>query len=385
MFRYLYLVVFIFFCLFLLPKESFAIYAPLSKPNNLLGIHILFTSELEKASKLLNSSGGDWGYVTIPIQIGDRDLEKWQQFMNDAYDKHLIPIIRLSTEADYMNTGFWRKPTEADVMDFANFLNSLYWPIKNRYVILFNEVNRYDEWGGDNPNPEEYANLVNYAVDVFKSRNTDFFVILGGFDNASPNDGIKYLDNFVYLNRMAKKDPSLFNKIDGFSSHSYPNPDFAQPPSSIGQESIATYRFEQKLIESFTSAPKPFFITETGWNGAKLSEEQIATYFKSALDDVWAKDSSSLVAITPFLLESQNGAFDKFTFTKSGVFTAYGKLYQSYPKTKGSPDLNPPPPPIKKKETVLGIQDFKGKVKKISVVTQIPVVLKFYFKSILGL
>ncbi len=381
--RKFFLLLFIF--LFFIPPKAYAIYDPFSKPNNYLGIHILFTSELEKASVLLNSSGGDWGYVTIPIQIGDRDIDKWQSFMNNAYDKHLIPIIRLSTEADYMNTGFWRKPTEADVLDFANFLNSLYWPTKNRYVILFNEVNRYDEWGGDNPDPEEYASLVNYAIDVFKSRSTDFFIILGGLDNASPNDGVKYLDNFIYLTRMSEKDSSLFNKIDGFASHSYPNPDFLQSPTLTGQESVATYRFEQKLVDSYTSAPKPFFITETGWNGAKLSEGQIASYFKLALDDVWGKDLNSIVAITPFLLESQNGAFDKFTFTKSGTLTEYGKTYQSYPKIKGIPELNPPPPPLKKKEMVLGIQDFKGKFKNLLIVPQFPSVLKFYFKSILGL
>ncbi|HVZ67767.1 MAG TPA: hypothetical protein VG917_05940, partial [Patescibacteria group bacterium] len=57
--------------LFLIPKHVDASYDPTSKPNNIFGIHILFPTELDKAAKLVNTNGGDWGYVTIPIQYGD--------------------------------------------------------------------------------------------------------------------------------------------------------------------------------------------------------------------------------------------------------------------------------------------------------------------------
>src|SRR3989344_4339022 len=109
-----------------------AIYDPLSVPNNKIGIHILFPDEIEKASELVNSSGGDWGYTVIPIQSSDKDLKKWQ-----------------------------------------NFLDSLEWPTKNRYVIVFNEVNRADEWEGKS-DPADYARLLSYATIVFKSKNPDF-------------------------------------------------------------------------------------------------------------------------------------------------------------------------------------------------------------------
>src|SRR5207237_665424 len=120
----------------LLPFKAFAIENPLAVPNNKIGIHILFDSELQQAAQLINSNGGDWGYITIPIQAGDRDLVKWQQFMNAAKQYHVIPILRLATEGDYFNTKVWSKPSPADIMDFANFLNSLTWPVKNRYVIV---------------------------------------------------------------------------------------------------------------------------------------------------------------------------------------------------------------------------------------------------------
>src|SRR5215469_8113317 len=106
-------------------KPALAIDNPLSVPNNKIGIHILDVSELPQAAQLVNSGGGDWGYVTIPIQASDENLVKWQKFMDDCKKYHIIPIIRLATVDDYFDTQAWQTPTENDIVDFAVFLNSL--------------------------------------------------------------------------------------------------------------------------------------------------------------------------------------------------------------------------------------------------------------------
>lgn len=325
--------------LILLPHKVSAIYDPLARANNYHGIHILFPSELEQAAPLVNSKDGEWGYVTIPIQAGDKDLKKWQDFMDKAKKLKLIPIVRLSTEGDYLNTNVWRIPTDADVLDFANFLDSLDWPLQNRYVIIFNEMNRFDEWGGEKPNPEAYADILDYAIDVFKSKSTDFYIIMGGLDNASPNDGIKYLDNLVYLRRILKYNPALFNKLDGFASHSYPNPDFSRAPSSTAIEGVATYKYEYEIVNSVTSHKVPVFITETGWNSKKLGEATVAKYYKEAYELIWGKDTDKIVAITPFLLNSQGGSFDTFSFIKDGKETQYFTIAKEEKKVKGEPLL----------------------------------------------
>lgn len=329
-------------CLFLLFssfKSSFAVYDPLSKPNNKFGIHILFPQELSKAAELVNSSGGDWGYVTIPIQYNDRDLEKWQKFMDDCRQYHLIPILRISTDAYYANTNVWRKPNDYDIVDFVNFLNSLSWPVKNRYVLMYNEINRNDEWGGAAPSPSEYADFLSFAVNVFKSQSNDFFIIAAGLDNASPNDGVKYLDNFVFLQRMGQHNPEVFAKIDGFSSHSYPNPNFAQAPSETGRESTATYKYEEDIITGFAGKKVPIFITETGWNADALPQSVISKYYQIAMTAIWGEDGN-VIAVTPFILDSEGGPFDKFSFMKGGQFNDYGKTYQMLAKVKGAPSLN---------------------------------------------
>ena len=379
------LIVILFFLFLFSASSTFASSNPLSKPNNFFGIHILSTNELARSSELVNTSGGDWGYVAIPIQVGDKDIEKWQKFMNDAYDLHLIPILRLATESYHKETSVWRKPTEADILDFANFLNSLHWPTKNRYVILFNEVNRYDEWGGEAPDPSRYAEIVEYATDAFKRANDDFFVVLGGLDNAAPNIPNKYIDNLVFLRQMYEAQPDVFNKIDAFSSHSYPNPNFADKPNDYKTESVATYKFEAQLIDSFTTSQKPIFITETGWNGDILSAQTIASYYTTTFSSIWGKDAGRIVAVTPFLLESQNGQYDKFSFLHNNEFTFFGKAIQKISKIKGTPETTPPPPLVQEKKAVLGIRDFRKMPLEKVVVKKFDKLVAFYFKSLFGI
>ncbi len=317
-------------------KQANAIYNPLEVPNNKIGIHILFPSELQKAKELVNTSGGDWGYVTIPIQAGDKDIEKWQTFMDDARKYHLIPILRLATEGDYFDKTTWRKPKESDVLDFANFLSSLDWPVKNRYIVVFNEVNRADEWNGQ-ANPQEYANLLSYSVSEFKEKSPDYFIISAGLDNAAGSSGGSY-NEYEFFELMNEAVPGIFDQIDGISSHSYPNPGFTAPPSLQSPKSIASFLYEGRTVESFAGKKLPVFITETGWTQEKFSDVTIGEYFKYALSNTWNNDN--IVAITPFLLNAGPGPFQKFSFLKTdgeknGIFRAY----EGFPKKAGKPNI----------------------------------------------
>lgn len=319
-------------------RSAYAIYDPLSVPNNKIGIHILFPSELQKAAELVNSTGGDWGYVNIPIQVGDKDIEKWQTFMDEARYYHLIPIMRLATEGDYFNTTSWRKPKESDVLDFANFLSSLNWPVKNRYIIVFNEVNRADEWEGV-ANPGEYANLLSYASTVFKEKSPDYFIISAGLDNAASTKNGTY-NEYDFLTQMYQESPDVFNQIDGLGSHAYPNPGFSTPPNIKNRQSISSFLFEQKTVEELSGRRFPVFITETGWTLEKFSDQVIGDYLRTALSDAWS--DNSIVAITPFLLRSGNGPFEKFSFLNpNGDPNKIFESYKNYPKIQGKPNLNP--------------------------------------------
>ena len=316
-------------------KHSYASYDPLSKPNNKFGIHVLFTGEVSEASVLVNSNGGDWGYITIPIQASDRDLDKWQKFMDDCKKYHLIPIVRLATDGDYFSKISWSKPSDNDVLSFANFLNSLNWPTKNRYVIVFNEVNRADEWGGS-PDASQYAEILDYATQIFKQRDSDFFIISAGFDNASINIPDQSVDQFTFMREMELSVPGIFSEIDGLGSHAYPNPAFSSPPSlsSIG---VYSFYYQKNLADELSGKQLPVFITETGWSSAAIPYDIQNQYYIQAFNNYW--NDKDVVAVTPFIFHADQGSFSQFAFVKNNNSTPIYANYKNFPKIKGDPEL----------------------------------------------
>jgi len=323
--------------LFLLPRHALAIEDPLTQSNNKIGIHILFGHELPEAAKLVNSNGGDWGYVTIPLSIQDMNYAKWQKFMWNAKEAHLIPIVRLVTNPHPGNTRTWRKPTEKDVTAFASFLNSLNWPTTNRYVLIFNEVNRGDEWAGV-VNPREYAQILSFSVTTFKAKNPDFFIISAGLDNAAPNRGISFMNEYDYLTQMHNAMPGIFNQVDGMSSHSYPNPAFAQPPDASSRMGIGSFVYERDLMKNLDGKDLPVFITETGWAADVVPAAIINQYYQTAFDTIW--NDPNIVAITPFLMDGRAGPFQKFSFfTATGGYTQQYEFIKNLQKTQGAPKV----------------------------------------------
>lgn len=309
-----------------------AITDPLAVPNNKIGIHILFPDEVDSAAKIVNNGKGEWGYVTVPIQASDRDRIKWQKFLDQCKEKKIIPIVRVATVPDGSN---WVQPNNFDLVDFANFLGELNWPTENRYIIIFNEVNRADEFGGF-VSPENYSDVLNNAIDIFKAKSQDFFILPAGLDNAASNSRTS-LNWRLYLERMYLRHPDIFSKIDGWTSHAYPNPGFSSRPDKQGPNKIDSYRTDLKFIRLFSTKKLPVFITETGWSTKNLSDHQIALYYQYVFSHQWTDEN--IVAITPFILNAQDGPFEVFSFLgKDNSPKEFSSVLSSY-ATKGEPKL----------------------------------------------
>ncbi len=342
--------------IFLNPAISIAVEDPLLSSNNRFGIHVISNSkeEVEDASKLVNSNGGDWGYIAFVIEEHDRDKGKWQKYFDELRKNHLIPIVRIATKP--VNGGFWEKPTEDDALNWATFLNSLQWPVKNRYVVIYNEPNHAAEWGNQT-NPHEYAKVLDQTITELKKASPDFFVINAGLDASTPHEPPTYFDELEYLQQMNSEVPGIFEKLDGWSSHSYPNPGFVGSPYGTGRMSIRGYLWEKQVLKDLgVKKDLPVFITETGWkhsdgletNRAYPSPETVSGYYQTAFEVAW--NDPQVVAVTPFLLNYSQAPFDHFSFKKAipgsdadvlGLeFPQYHpqfKALQSLKKTAGNP------------------------------------------------
>jgi len=304
-----------------------AIYDPLSVPNNRLGVHILEPSEIFRASQLVNSTGGDWGYVTIPVRSDDRDYFKWLAFFKACKQFHLIPIIRLATYPVEQN---WVEPTIFDIIDFANFLNIFPWPTQNRYIVLFNEPNHSKEWGGE-ISPENYVTISKFAASTFKQASPDFFLINAGLDMSAPNNRTS-MDALVFYRRMFTFDPAWPDYFDGFSFHPYPNPAFSASAYSQNRYGIRSYEYELNYLKRFKVYPEYLFFTETG---TRLKNN----FYTPAFTSVWR--DNRIVAITPFILYAGSGDFASFSLLSADQSqTANYREIFNLPKNIGKPNLS---------------------------------------------
>lgn len=322
------------------PRETLAAENPLASPNNKFGIHILDESDLEDAARLVNSNG-DWGYVTIVVRKDEKDSGYWQRILNKMRRLHLIPIIRIATR---QVGNIWEKPNPEEIDSWVSFLSELNWVVKNRYVVIGNEPNHAKEWGGE-VSPEEYADYLESFSKKLKAASSDFFILPAGFDASAPNSK-ETMDETEFLSRMINYKPNLFDNIDGWTSHSYPNPDFSGSEKAVGRGTLKTFEWELDLLKKLgVKKELPVFITETGWvhkgneknsDNSDKSLEEISRKLKYSFNNVW--NDPRIVAVTFFLLNYQEKPFDVFSWKKKdGSFYPFYYEVQELPKIKGSP------------------------------------------------
>lgn len=311
------------------PKGTFAITDPLSVPNNPYGIHIFSEKDIEDAAILVNSSGGDWGYVTFVITEAERDHNRWQEVFNKLRRLHLIPIVRIATKP---NGGFWEKPKYEEINNWLGFLNSLNWVVQNRYIVIGNEPNHAKEWGGE-VNPKEYATYLKTFTQKAKETNENFFVLPAGLDASSPNSK-ETMEEAAFIREMKIHEPDVFDLIDGLNSHSYPNPAFSGSERAKGKGTITTFEWELSFLKSLGVAKDlPVFITETGW---VKSAGDLDKRFTFSFQNAWS--DKRIVAVTPFILNYSEPPFDVFSWkSREGDFMPVYEAIRGLPKTKGLP------------------------------------------------
>lgn len=337
-------------------KKGSGLYAKLDFPINKFGVYSYADRKsLESAGPLVNSNGGDWGWVLIPFNIKQVSEEYWNSVLEITCDKHLIPILQLFNDS--------KPPTTAETKTMAQFLAKLKWPTKLKFISAYNEVNASEYWGGK-IDPEGYAQVLNLTIDELKKHDKNFFVMNGAFNSATrSNPGFttdlgvftSYLNLPDYLDRMEKEVPGIFKKLDGWAAHTYPLPAYKGKPTDttvpgeseeeMGRNTIRSYQFDLRILKSKFNVTLPVFITETGWphrEGTQVHNEwlpaiTIAEYYKSAFVDLFLTDPQ-VVAVTPFIMTMTG--LDNFAF-----IDAKGKPYPQYdaiksiPKISGRPQL----------------------------------------------
>lgn len=330
---------FLFLFQFLISVFRFPVFA---ENKNIFGLHLTQLSDLDKAAPVINSAGGDWGWATIVIRLDQLDKNTWQSFFNQCRQLHIIPIIRLST---IMDSGNWKRPVESDIDHLAGFLNQLNWPQKDRHIILFNEPNHKEEWGGG-VDPKSFADISIYTYQKFKSVNPDFYLISTGLDLAAPNRKPDIMSAEAFYREIFQYRPEYFDHFDALASHSYPNHGYIGLPTDRGLHSIRGYLSELQFLKKMgVKKTYPVFITETGWphrEGEEKNSKYYTAYTSAKLLlqalAVWEKDPQ-IKAVTPFIYNYPYPPFDHFSWVdkSENLYDSYQKVVDS-PKSKNQPE-----------------------------------------------
>lgn len=314
----------------------FAIFNLFSRPilasgSNIFGLHLTQPSDINTAARLINSRGGDWGWATIVIRLDQLDYGTWQDFFNQCRRLHIIPIIRLATINE---NGTWKRPSLSDLDNLVSFLNSLNWPTKEQHVILFNEVNRADEWGGG-VDPKNYADMAIYTADKLKNANPNFVILSAGLDLAAPQTPSQFESAENFYNELIQYKRDFFDHIDALASHSYPNLGFVGTPNDTGPHSITGYLWEISYLKRLgINKNLPVYITETGWPHREgeskdnhfYTIDTSAEFLITALNK-WGQDPE-IKAVTPFIFNYPYYPFDHFSWVDKNttLYPAYQKV-----------------------------------------------------------
>jgi hypothetical protein len=317
---------------------------------------------------LAREAVGPGGYVLQVLSDGNRDPARWQAFMAGARNNGLRPIVRLATRYD-RNLRHWRAPIPDRTLDsyhrvaadYRRFLDALRWPPGERVVIVGNEPNRGDEWGG-RPNPTQYARFLRDVAAAL--RPAGYTVLNAALDAYCPNtngarvDGVRYVDAESFMDGMRRAAPSFPTWLDGWASHAYPqgpfaappgeqtfkidllngaeNPDHMEPAAGVYNRGVNGYGFELAKLATYGAPALPVWITETGWrhrdapmpsrdrHGAVLGHQEAAEHVRRAL-------AGPGDGFTPWLADERVRAIVFFGFDGDPAYWGHSSIVRMSP------------------------------------------------------
>ena len=295
------------------------------------GVHILQPSEITQAKDFLRDDANqdEWHYVTIPLTLNDlTKISDWQKFFTLAQQEKIIPIIRLATRFE---NEAWQIPTRRDITNLFTFLNQFEWPTNDRYVIAFNEVNHAAEWGGS-LDPVSYAGTLEFVASWAHSENKGYVVLPAAMDLAA-NSSVATREAFTYLDQMYQANPAVFDVVDVWNSHSYPNPGFSSAPTYSAKNSVRGFLHELAWLKQRIGRDYETFITETGWVNTPQTSRWLTQYYLYSLQHVWSHPQ--VKGVTPFLLKGDPGPFSQFGFIDqnnqpTALYTAVKEAFRRF-------------------------------------------------------
>ncbi len=252
-------------------------------------------------------------------------------FVNAAYDRNLVPILRL--QGRFIPPGIWEKPDPGPAGDyaavaqgFARYVAGL--PRRDThplYIAVWNEPNLWIEWSRT-PNATEYARFFTAVSQAIRRLGDPRIRVVNGA--VVPGNG--HL-NFIHAMLAV---PGFVNAFDAWASHCYP---YNHPPwynihsgsARYGEYAIDCYLLEKAVIERYGGRSGfKFLITETGYElgnatfafeGFPAIDERNRAEYMAAAFSRWWPSWPEVIAATPFLLGDPWSGWERYDWIDYSV------------------------------------------------------------------
>lgn len=312
-----------------------------SPPTNRYGMG--YVNEGNAADHELTSSlVGPGGHVLVIFADVRPDRHhaepSWKASIADAYARDLVPIIRMAppwgdrrvrnqgeSPTSYLGLGQAYKDILADLPLRDG------WPL---YVAVHNEPNLCYEWACDqgvgwlyeDQLAGEYAAMLRDVADAVHALGDPRIKVTNGALAPGGVTGCECgTDNWqggttalTYLQKMKNAVPDVFDRIDVFSSHSYPAQGEGWGFFCAYADAMPGLKFFEKELQVIGKPGMGVLVTETGWTieheGNHWTREQVAEFTVQAYQNVW-ETHPSILAVTPFIL--RDAAWDKFAWVQA--------------------------------------------------------------------
>lgn len=264
----------------------------------------------------------------------------WVRAVSDAHARQLIPVIRMGPpwgdlRVRYQSDDGTRRSYTNLAAAYRRVVEGL--PLRDGgplWVEVHNEPNLCYEWvcdRGDVPGDwigyaqvaHEYASLLRDVADALHAIGDPRIRVLNA--GLAPGGAVRCecggegfeagITSLDFLREMKVGVPDVFERVDGFASHSYPAQGEGWGFFVPFDESLTGLRYFARELE-IVGRDLPVLMTETGWcvpgsrcSGGTGDREQVADWTVRAYREVWQPDDR-IHAIMPFML--RDGAWSDF-------------------------------------------------------------------------
>lgn len=221
-----------------------------------------------------------WETIEAPTK-GQFDWSIADNVVTHGNQTGLKILARLSSDPD--KTNFWAGAPPANADDFADYAFAL----ASRYNCqpgavgciqayqIWNEPNLAREWGGNRPNPAQYAEFLKKAYTAIKRANPNAIVISAGMAPTGDNNDQAMPDDVFYdqmYQAMGGNSTGYFDML-GVHGAGYAAPPELDPAEAAANQKYGGYRFFafrhvediRKIMEKYGDAAKKIVLLEFGW------------------------------------------------------------------------------------------------------------------------